>query len=193
LDSGGVNIDFRRLTVPEGASTSYLKDLSRKGGFKARRMDVGALVVLGLGFAFFVVGIIWVFRSAGSVGNKFGIAYSIGAIVDAVPLILMAVSAPVSNGIIQLVSPTSIPVYLFIFIAELAVFAVILWRWLGLLRVVHSMRSSAEYLQTNVNESIQKLQNVSDGLTDYTQSISDVNDNITNRYLDLEEIRKTPG
>jgi apolipoprotein N-acyltransferase len=153
-------------------------------------IDLAALITLLVGFVFFLIGTIWVYSEAGSIANKFGLVYSIGALFTALPLVLLA--AYESTVLTETLSPTSIPVYVPIFAAELAGFFILLWRWLRLIRKVGSMRFAAEGLQTNVDDATQKLENLSQQLTQYGESISTVIKDTKSRDEEKKEITKIP-
>jgi hypothetical protein len=143
-------------------------------------MDTAATITLVIGFALYPVALFWVFKEAGSIANKFAISFSVATILSLLPIVLMATSEEMAINAAAPIGNLGIPPYLLIFVAELVFF------------IVHSFRSQARELQRNINTAAQNLEKVSLEISDNEKIVKEINDNITNRYLELDEVRKTP-
>ncbi len=154
-------------------------------------MDTTAIITLVIGFAFFPVALLWVYKEAGSLANKFAISFSVATIISLLPIIFMATSEDFSATLVA-TGNIGVPPFILIFSAQLIVFAVLTWKWYGLIRRVHSFRSKARELQRNITAAVQKIETISKEIEDKGKTIQTVNGNITDRYIELEEIRKTP-
>jgi hypothetical protein len=151
-------------------------------------MDIASILTLSIGIILFIIGLIIVYRNAGAITNKYGIIFSIATIMSVLPLVLSATSDSLSRSLYS----TGIPIYLFFFIGEIVVFAGVFWSWLRLLGRVSSLRILTESLGTSVEDSSQKIDNMSIELVQFNNSVNQINGNIDKRYRELENITKTP-
>jgi hypothetical protein len=151
-------------------------------------MEIGSTIILLIGLILFVIALVFVYRSAGAISNKYGMIFSIATIMSALPLILTATTDILSKNF----SPIGIPPYLIIFIAEIAVFAGVFWSWLRILNRVSSLKTLTETLTASVKNSDHKIENLSTELVRLNKSINEISIRIDARYKEYENITKTP-
>lgn len=155
-------------------------------------MEIGATITISIGLIMFIFGTLFVYRTAGAIINKYGLLFSIASLMSALPLVLMAVSDSISVSVGQNIQSVGIPPYILFFVAQIVVFLLGLWSWLRLLSKVSALKSVSESLSSSIEDSNQKLENISKETGQYNLSIIQVKERIDKRYKDLENITKTP-
>ena len=152
---------------------------------------VGQLTLL-FGLVLFLVGIIAVYLGAGSLANTYGIVYGVTAILSALMFVLATVYLGISDVLTNSISGTSIPLYVFVFLGQLTVFLIPLWRWLRLLRRVKSTGTRIGPIETQITEIENNNEVIDKEITNWSIEVKNITKRIAGRYEGLEEIQLRP-
>jgi ABC-type multidrug transport system fused ATPase/permease subunit len=147
-----------------------------------------SVIIVSIGIILHIVGLLAIYKGAGSILNKFGIGFLLGTILGVVPLVAMILSEDFAKIMAETI--VSIPMYLMLFIILLIIFVVLLLLWLKMVGKINKIRRSSDRLQKSVEDSNEKITNVSLEIMNANKSIEDVNKKIKNRREEITEISK---
>jgi peptidoglycan hydrolase CwlO-like protein len=152
-------------------------------------MDYIPLVVLFTSFLLHTIGLLSIYRGAGSVMNKFGIGFLAGAIIGATSLAVMYLSESffdvLSQPIISIITP-----YLVIFAALLIFFVILILLWLKIANKIYAVNRKTKILQQEIAGIQTRIDTIAADIADKNRIIAKVNTNISERDKKLIEITK---
>ncbi len=153
-------------------------------------MDYTPVIVVAIGFALNLIGLLNIYRSAGSIANRFGIGFLLGTLLGAAPLAAMLLDESISAVMSEPIS--SIPPYILLFAVLLIIFIVLILLWLRLVEKTSSIHRQAGRLRRSVEDADDKITNVSMEIVNANKSIDEINKKIRSRNDEIAKILGNP-